>query len=240
MSHSSNGDAAAGRRRSLPSPQSLRAILFDVDGTLCDSDPVHYQAFRDMLQEVGFQGGAPITREYFCGHISGKHNRDIGLLLFPDWDEAKRSKFFDDKEAYFRGLAAKDLKALPGLHKLCKWIKEKGLRRAAVSNAPKENVEFMISQVGLEGFFETVILGSDCARAKPFPDPYLKALDHFGITADNAFVFEDSPSGIKAGVAAGMAVVGLTTGNPEAALREAGATFLAKNYDDPAIWAALE
>ncbi|XP_058085733.1 haloacid dehalogenase-like hydrolase domain-containing protein Sgpp [Magnolia sinica] len=218
----------------------LGAILFDIDGTLCDSDPLHYIAFREMLQEIGFNGGVPITEEFFVENISGKHNEDICHVLFPDWDLKRSLKFMDDKETMFRRLASKQLKPVNGLHKLCKWIEDRGLKRAAVTNAPRENAELMISILGLSKFFELLVVGGECERAKPFPDPYLKAIEMIKASPDHTFVFEDSVSGIKAGVAAGMRVVGLTTRNPEKLLMEAGATFLIKDFEDPKLWAELE
>lgn len=104
----------------------LQAILFDIDGTLCDSDPTHYNAFREMLQEVlfkiscmlylclitstdiaivpqiGFNGGVPITEEFFIKNISGKHNEELCSVLLPNWDLQRARKFMDDKEAFFR------------------------------------------------------------------------------------------------------------------------------------------
>ena len=71
-----------------------------------------------------------------------------------------------------------------------KWIEERGLKRAAVTNAPKPNAELMISLLGLSDFFQEVVLGSDCERAKPFPDPYLKALELLQVSKDHTFVFE--------------------------------------------------
>ena len=70
--------SAPQRPSTLPPLGSIRGVLFDIDGTLCDSDPLHYQAFRDALQEKGFNGGAPITREFFDEHISGGHNSVLG------------------------------------------------------------------------------------------------------------------------------------------------------------------
>ena len=74
----------------LPSLKSLRGVLFDIDGTLCDSDPLHYQAFQEILLEKGFQGyrgGEPISREFFDEHISGGHNSVLGRQLWPDWPQ---------------------------------------------------------------------------------------------------------------------------------------------------------
>lgn len=84
------------------------------------------------------------------------------------------------------------MKPVTGLDKLCKWVEDHGIRRAAVTNAPRENVELIISVLGLGSFFELVVLASECERAKPFPDPYLKALERLGVSSEHAFVFEVS------------------------------------------------
>ncbi|MQM03896.1 hypothetical protein Taro_036679, partial [Colocasia esculenta] len=226
-------------RCSLAGIAPVEAVLFDIDGTLCDSDPIHCHAFREMLQEIGYNG-VPITEEFFVKHIAGKHNEDIARFLFPDWDEQKAMQFMDGKEAMYRRLVPEKLKPVNGLNQLCKWVKDRGLKRAAVTNAPRENAELMVSILGLSDFFELLVIGSECERAKPFPDPYLKAIKALGVSPMHTFVFEDSVSGIRAGVAAGMPVVGLTTGNPAESLLAAGATFLIRDYEDPKLWMALE
>ncbi|KAI4372660.1 hypothetical protein MLD38_010863 [Melastoma candidum] len=227
-------------RYSLNSVAPLEAILFDIDGTLCDSDPLHYYTFRVMLQDVGFNGGVPITEEFFIENISGMHNEELARILLPDWEVDKSRKFFEDKEAMFRRLASEKLEAVNGLNELVEWTKDRKIRRAAVTNAPRPNAELIISSLGLNGFFEELIIGSECERAKPFPDPYLTALRLLGVSNEHTFVFEDSVSGIKAGVAAGMPVVGIGTRNPAELLEEAGASFVIKDYRDPRLWTALE
>ncbi|GAA0147801.1 phosphatase [Lithospermum erythrorhizon] len=217
----------------------LEAVLFDIDGTLCDSDPIHHHAFQEMLLEIGYNGGVPIDEEFFVKNIAGKHNEDIATALFPD-DHARGVQFCDDKEVMFRRLAKDQVKPLPGLLKLTKWIEDHGLKRAAVTNAPRPNAELIISTLGLSDFFEAVIIGSECKNPKPSPDPYLKALEVLKVSKDRSIIFEDSPSGIKAGVAAGMPVIGISTRNPEQLLMEAKPAFLIKDYEDPKLWAALE
>ncbi|MCO5557076.1 hypothetical protein L7F22_010632 [Adiantum nelumboides] len=223
----------------FPTATALKAVLFDIDGTLCDSDPLHYLSFREMLQEVGFQGGVPITEEFFIENISGRENFYIGVSLFPEWEQDRRDKFLSDKEARFRSIAAQQLKPVEGLDTLCQWIEKQGLKRAAVTNAPRVNAELMISLLGLSSFFEVVIVGGECERAKPYPDPYQKALKHFGLQPEQAFVLEDSATGIKAAVTAGVAAVGVATRNPEQSLMETGATFVIHDFNDDKLWKAL-
>nr|GMD62497.1 haloacid dehalogenase-like hydrolase domain-containing protein Sgpp [Ipomoea batatas] len=168
------------------------------------------------------------------------HNDELCRVLFPDWDFPRAMQFMEDKEAMFRRLASEQLKPVKGLDKLCEWMKERGLRRAAVTNAPRPNAELIISMLGLADFFEKLVIGSECDRAKPFPDPYLTALRGLGVSNKHAYVFEDSISGIKAGVAAGMPVVGLSLRNPESLLSETGATLVIKDFNDSKLWAALD
>ncbi|KAI0509903.1 hypothetical protein KFK09_010503 [Dendrobium nobile] len=238
MSVSSN-DHSSGRK-SLPELAPLEAVLFDIDGTLCDSDPIHYHAFREMFIEIGYNNGIPITEDFYAENISGKHNDYLGKALFPDWSFEKCAKFLDDKEASFRRLAPQQLKAVNGLYKLCKWIEDHGLKCAAVTNAPRLNAELMISILGLSDFFQVIVLGCECERAKPFPDPYLRALKELNASPKHTVVFEDSVSGIEAGVAAGLPVVGVTTRNPEQSLIDAGASLLIKDFEDPKLWIAIE
>ena len=87
-------------------------------------------------------------------------------------------------------LASEQLEPVKGLNKLCKWIEEHGLKRAAVTNAERSNAELLISNLGLSDFFEILVIGNECERHKPFPDPYLKALQALGVSAKHTFVFE--------------------------------------------------
>ncbi|KAG2379903.1 haloacid dehalogenase-like hydrolase domain-containing protein Sgpp isoform X3 [Vigna umbellata] len=224
---------------SLTGLASLEAVLFDVDGTLCDSDPLHYEALREMLLKIGFNGGVPITEEFFVEKFSGKNNVDTALVAFPD-DLEQGLKFVEEKEAMFQRLAREQLKPVKGLDKMRTWVEKRGLKRAAVTNSPRVNAELMISKLGLSDFFDVLIIGDECERGKPHPDPYLKALEVLKASKDHAFVFEDSFSGITAGVAAGMPVIGIASRNPEDLLMKAKPAFLIKDYEDPKLWAALE
>ena len=87
-------------------------------------------------------------------------------------------------------MAKEHIKPVEGLHKLCKWVEDHGLKRAAVTNAPRENAELMISILNLSDFFQFLVIGSECERAKPFPDPYLKGLELLHASPDNTFIFE--------------------------------------------------
>ncbi|KAF2316294.1 hypothetical protein GH714_041635 [Hevea brasiliensis] len=181
----SSADNSVDTRSDLSRLAPLEAVLFDVDGTLCDSDPLHHYAFREMLQEINFNGGVPITEEFFIQNIAGKHNEDIAKLLFPN-DIPQGLKFVDDKEAVFRKLASEKLNAINGLYKLKKWIEDRGLKRAAVTNAPRPNAELMIS---LLGFQNSLMLG--VAAGMPVVGLTTRNPEHLLMEAKPAFLIKD-------------------------------------------------
>jgi hypothetical protein len=80
-------------------------------GTLTNSDPLHYIAFREILAELGYDGGRPISEAFFRQRISGRHNPEIAADLFPAWSQEAHVRFYEDKEARFRALAGAGLRA---------------------------------------------------------------------------------------------------------------------------------
>lgn len=90
----------------------------------------------------------------------------------------------------------------------------------------------MLQAIGLSGYFEDVVYGEHCTHAKPHPEPYLVGLQRLGLSGDgDAIVLEDSPSGVRAGVAAGLPVIGLATTQTPAALEAVGACMVVQDYN---------
>ena len=94
------------------------------------------------------------------------------------------------------------LQPVPGLPEFIDWLKANNIRRVAVSNAPKPNVEAMLKAIHLEDFFEDIMLGENFEKPKPFPDPYLAGLKIVGCQKDEVVIFEDSPAGTGCLIAA--------------------------------------
>ncbi len=111
---------------------------------------------------------------------------------------------------------------------------------AVVTNAPRANAEVVLAAIGLHERLPILVIGGELARSKPDPLPYLTALELTGASAAHAVAFEDSLSGVRAAVAAGIAVVGITTGLPAERLVEEGAAFGAADFHDPRIYALIE
>lgn len=88
------------------------------------------------------------------------------------------------------------LERVPGLSEWMHWIDCRGLKKAAVTNAPKENARVMLAALGMDNWFDEIILGENCKQPKPHPDPYLDAIKILGVGKDEALICEDSPSGV--------------------------------------------
>lgn len=198
----------------------LKAVIFDLDGTLTDSDKVHFQVF----QEIFAQKGMAIDEALYRQQISGRQNAALVADFFPDLSAADAAAFSIGKEATFRSLAKSQLMPLPGLIDLLTQIQQRRLAIAVVTNAPNENAAFMLSELGLADTFSPVIMADDLPRGKPDPLPYQTALDRLGIVAAEAIAFEDSGTGIRAAVAAGIVTIGIMTTHSRAELMAAGAT----------------
>jgi len=89
------------------------------------------------------------------------------------------------------------LKRVPGLTEWMDWIDCRGLKKAAVTNAPAENARVMLLALGMDKWFDEIILGENCKMPKPHPDPYLDAIKVLGVKREEALICEDSPSGAK-------------------------------------------
>ena len=106
---------------------------------------------------------------------------------------------------------------------------------AVVTNAPRDNAELMLRGLGWLERFPTLVIGPELARGKPDPLPYLTGLQLLGARAEDALAFEDSLSGVRAAVAAGIETVAITTGLEPAVLLGAGAAVTAQDFEDPLL-----
>lgn len=213
----------------------LKALLFDLDGTLTDTDALHLLALQQLLQE---EDGRVFTQEAFQAHVSGQANASMCRYLFPDRSVAEHEAFAERKEERFRQLSPQ-LKPLPGLLRLLDFAAEHKIGVCVVTNAPRANAEHMLKVLDLQERFQTVLVAEELPRAKPDPLPYLSGLESLQATAAQALAFEDSVPGLTAAVKAGICTFGLATSQQPQTLLSAGAHRVIQDFDDPQLWAEI-
>jgi HAD superfamily hydrolase (TIGR01509 family) len=209
----------------------LKAVIFDLDGTLTDSDRVHFQVFQEFFSQHNIE----LDRATYREKISGRQNIAILNDLLPKLSKAAKVAFIKNKEETFRFLAEGQLEPLPGLLSLLSQLKKQGLAAAVVTNAPPENAAFMLSELWLTEAFNPVVISDELPRGKPDPLPYQTALNRLGVSADEAIVFEDSTAGICSAVGAGIKTIGVTTTHDAQSLISAGAVRAIADFTDPYV-----
>lgn len=205
---------------------SVRALLFDLDGTLTDSDRYHFEAFAAVAQRHGVE----IDEPTFLKYVSGQTNETIGRTLFPHVDPALFRTIADEKEALFRRMIVGRLTPIDGLFELLALARRRGWSLAVVSNAPRANIVDMLAALRLDDVFAEIVVGSELPLGKPDPLPYLTALARLGAEAGRSAAFEDAPPGLRAAHAAGLATVGLTTTLSATEAIAAGADLAIADY----------
>ena len=207
------------------------ALLFDIDGTLADTDPLHLEAFNRAFAPYGEQ----FDKARFARELQGLANVDIAAKVLPGLSQDEGMAVLDHKEALFRDLAATAIHAVPGLFALLDLADAAGIAMAAVTNAPRANAELILDGLGITHRFQALVIGAELAHGKPHPLPYLEGLRLLGADAAVSVAFEDSRTGIASATAAGLATIGLRTSLDDTQLRAAGAISSAHGYDDPAV-----
>jgi HAD superfamily hydrolase (TIGR01509 family) len=209
------------------SPQ--RALLFDIDGTLTDTDALHVEAFNQVFEPRGHV----FDRARAATELLGFSNASISERFLPDEPPERQTAIMGEKEAVFRKLAAGKIQPVPGLMALLAIADAADVPMVAVTNAPRLNAEILLAELGIMDRFQAVVIGDELPHAKPHPLPYLQALRAVNAAAERSVAFEDSRSGIKSASSAGIATVGMRTSLSHVDLVQAGARLTAPAFDDP-------
>jgi HAD superfamily hydrolase (TIGR01509 family) len=178
-----------------------------MDGVIADSNPHHRLAWEAFNRRYGLE-----TTEAMQRSMYGKRNDQIVRDFFgaglADEEVAARGTA---KEALYREMIGDRVESMlvPGIREFLERYRE--TPKAVATNAEPPNVDFLLDQTGLRPYFQVILNGHQVSRPKPDPEIYLLAAELLGIEPDACIVFEDSHSGVEAGRAAGMRVIGIST-----------------------------
>jgi HAD superfamily hydrolase (TIGR01509 family) len=205
-----------------------KALLFDIDGTLADTDALHVEAFNQVFGPRGHV----FDRVRAAKELLGFSNASIGERFLPDEPPERQAAIMGEKEAAFRKLVPGKIQPVRGLMALLAFADRAGIPMVAVTNAPRLNAEMLLAGLGIMQRFKAVVIGDELPHGKPHPMPYLEGLRAVSAAPDQSVAFEDSRSGVKSASAAGIATVGIMTSLSHADMIEAGAVLTARTFDD--------
>lgn len=207
----------------------LKAVIFDFDGVIVDSEPLHYRAFQRVLEPLG----AGYSWDDYIKTYMGFDDRDAFREAFAqaglDLDDSRLHELITAKADLFQHVAAEGVIPYPGVCDLVRAIAGK-LPLAICSGALRSDIEPILATLGLNGCFDCMVTADDVPHSKPDPASYMEAVKRLQlrfpdgmITPGLAVAIEDTPAGIASAKGAGLKVVAITNSYPADMLAEADA-----------------
>ena len=185
----------------------IKAIFFDMDGVLVQSEEQHYQAWLITLEKYTLSIPKNLNVEEYQGRsdaIIAKEIEQFNNVKFPE------NFLPSEKRKVFLNLLSDGLSVPKGRDTFLKEVKER-LRLSVVTSSSREEMKLILTKEGIIDYFEHHIVSEDTKQHKPHPSPYQRALKLSGILPEEALVIEDSASGIEAAIQAGIFVIGLNS-----------------------------
>ncbi|AFY61717.1 HAD family phosphatase [Synechococcus sp. PCC 6312] len=210
-----------------PQPQ---ALIFDMDGVLCDTMAYHVRAWDTYIQCTPALAGVDWAKLHTMG---GKRNCELlPELLGRPVSQAEVDELGRSKDAIFRELITPELMGLAGVLEFLKSAKASGLKLGLGTSASQENVDLIMAWENMGDFFPVRVTEVDVQRGKPDPQCYLLVAERLGVEPKDCLVFEDAVAGVEAAWRAGMACWGVLTLHSAAELIEKGAAVCIQDFTD--------
>ncbi|SHE68424.1 haloacid dehalogenase superfamily, subfamily IA, variant 3 with third motif having DD or ED [Desulfacinum infernum DSM 9756] len=206
----------------------LQAVIFDFDGVVVDSEPLHYKAFMETLAPFHLQHDYDVYVERYIGF----DDRDAFRAIFEDAGRPLPADLFErliyEKQGAFKRIVSKELRPFPGVHRLVQELVREEVPLAIASGSAREEILLMLDVLGLKQSFPVIVTADDVARSKPDPESYILAVrllrdrgylpNIASGPPEGCLVIEDTPTGIEAAKAAGLFVVAVAHSFPVEAL----------------------
>lgn len=178
-----------------------RAVLFDMDGVISDTERFYIEAIIERLKREGISVTPVQINDLFGSTM--RHN--WGVLKERYGLQGDVDTYVDEvHEIKEYLLETQGLKPMPGVVELIRKLHEAGILLAVASSSPREVIEHHLEAFGIQDCFDTIVSGLECREGKPAPEIYLRAAKNLGAVPAECVVIEDSTNGVKAGKAAGM------------------------------------
>lgn len=193
------------------SSRSPLAVLWDLDGTLIDSGPIHFISWREALAKEG----CDLTHEAFLACFGMRNDTSIRAWLGPQVTAQEIDRIASAKEIRFRALLDEmPIPVLPGVMEWLPRLHAQGWRQAIATMAPRLNLDKMARLAAIQPYINASVGAEDVSRGKPDPEIFLTAADRLGVSPAACIVVEDAPAGLQAARRAGMRSIGVGPGVP--------------------------
>ncbi|HJV20338.1 MAG TPA: HAD family phosphatase [Sediminibacterium sp.] len=211
----------------IVSKWNIKAVIFDLDGTMIDNNAYHLAAWRQYLTDLGIN----ITEEEYRKNINGRTNKDAIEYIYKRTMSNEEAMVYTlEKEALYRRMYQPFIQPVEGLTSLLKFMEQRNIPLGIATSGIRVNIDFMFEHIPVRKFFSAVINSEHITHGKPHPEIFLKTAEALHVSPGSCLVFEDAAVGVKAAKAAGMKVVALTTTQTEPELAEAD--LIIKDFSD--------
>jgi len=208
----------------------LSGVVFDLDGVIVDSHPVHKKTWRTFLASVGKE----VSESDLDYIFEGRRRRDILVHFLGQLSDSEIQEYGNKKDELFRQACA-DLEPVAGSVEFIKKVERAGLCIALATSASRQRTRWTLDQLKIAGYFDAVITGDDVTHSKPDPAIYRLAAQRLSISPERLVAVEDSVCGVRAARAAGLSCLGIALGENIHSLVLAGADRVFPNLVDLSI-----
>lgn len=207
------------------------ACIFDMDGVLVDNREYHKQAWAQFIDK--YCSDRHFDYEELMVQFFGKTNQRIFEYLFDRTMDGDELALWEDrKEDLYRTGINTQIVPVAGLIEFLHELKNESIPTGIGTSGPMKNVQFVLDKFVAHQFFSAITDGNQVERGKPDPEVFLRTAQKLGVDPSRCIVFEDSFSGVQAGLNAGMTVIGIATEHSVERLLHAGATVAAKDFTE--------
>ena len=196
---------AGGGELRKSAPEAVRAVIFDLDGTLIDSEENHYESDRVLLARRGVSFSREDKR-VFVGRDISEMVRRIRANYNLDCDV---QSLIDEKNAIYRSLALTNSRLYPPMKAVLEGLQARELPMAVATGSNSDIADEILRSIGIRDCFSMIVSSSEVKRGKPEPDIFLETARRMGVAPAAALVFEDTRFGVEAALRAGMTCVAL-------------------------------
>jgi len=214
-----------------------KAIIFDFDGVIVDTEPLHYRAFQKILEPRGLG----FTWKEYVDDYMGFDDRDAFKEAFASRDmpadKNLLTELIAEKAEIFHQTYEEGITAYPGVVELIKKLNAAGIPLAICSGALRSDIIPILEILGISDCFDCIVTADDVARSKPDPECYKIAFDQLSaiqndaeITKDKTYAIEDTPAGINAALSAGLRAIAVTNSYPDKFLTNANHIVTSLEY----------